>query len=73
METRVPLQPRPHLQMLVRRVVVQNQMQIQLDRRLPLQESEKLDELLVPMPRQAGADQVAFGHIQRCKQRDKLH
>ena len=60
MESLVPLEPRLDLGMLVRRVVVDDQVQVQFGRSFRIDFLEKLDPFLVPMPRHALADDPAF-------------
>lgn len=69
MKSRVPLQPRQHFRVLVRGVVVHNQMQVQLRRRLGVDLFQELDPLLMPVPRQAVGDDFPFGQFDRGEQR----
>ena len=52
-EPLVPLQPSPDLRMLMSRVVVHNQVEVQFGRRLGVDLLEELDELLMTVPRHA--------------------
>jgi hypothetical protein len=62
-------QPTLHLWMFVRGVVVDDQVQIEFGRRLGVDFLEKLQPLLMTMPRHALGDQAAFGQLDRSKQR----
>ena len=63
------LEPRFHFRMLVSRIVVNDQMQVETGGSLLVDQPEELDELLMAMPRHTCADQLAFRHVQRRKQR----
>lgn len=47
METLVPFEPRRDLRMFVRRVSVDDHMQIEIGRRFPIDQHQELDELLM--------------------------
>src|SRR6185312_16933923 len=64
MKPGVPFEPGPHLGMLVRRIVVDDQMQLSASRGLAVDLVEKADEFLTPMARHALADDLAFEHIE---------
>jgi len=68
MEARVPAYPARHPGMFVRPIVVHNEMQIEMGRRLGVNLLEEPDELLMAMPRQAIADYVPIKQVQRGKQ-----
>lgn len=53
MEARMARQPRPHFRMLVGRVVVDDQIQIELGGNRRVDVSQKAQELLMPVPRLA--------------------
>ncbi len=65
MNARVSLQPPLDFRVLVRRVVVDNQMQARFAWRLRVNQSQELDPLLVSVTRHARADQSPFRHCQR--------
>ena len=69
MKSRMPFQPRLHFRMLVRGVVIDDQMQVKLRHRFAINRLEKLDPLLVTMPLLALRNHGAIGHTQRGKQR----
>ena len=56
-------QPRFDLGVLMRRVVIQDQMQLSIWLRLPIDELEKLQPFLMPVSRLALADDLAVGYI----------
>jgi len=58
-------QPRLHLWVFVGRVVVNNHVDVEVLRSLPVDKPQKLDPLLVPVLRQAGCDQSPLGHFNR--------
>ena len=68
MEARMPLEPGLHAGMLVRPVVVHNQMQHALGQRLGVDLLQEPDELLMPMPRHAVADDRPIEQAQRREQ-----
>ena len=68
-ESLVPLNPEFDLRMLVRGIVVHDQMQVHSFRGVPVHLPEKLEKFLVPVAIKAGADYRAIQHIERCKQR----
>ena len=68
MEPLVPLQPGADLGMLVRRVVVDDQMQLHSGRGLAVDLVEEADEFLMPMARHALADDLALQHVERGEQ-----
>ena len=55
--------------MLVGAIIVDHQVQIQFFRKLSVQTPEKLDELLMPMPRVTLSNHLAFQNFQSGKQR----
>lgn len=69
MKPRMPLRPRQHVRVLVHRVIIEDQMQAQLRRRLCVDVLQKLDPFLVPMPRQAIRNDFAFGQFDGGEQR----
>src|SRR3954447_8974896 len=68
-EPRMPLEPGAHLWMLMRGVVVDDQMQFPRCRRLAVDLVQEADELLVPVARHALADDLPLEHVERGKQR----
>ena len=68
MEPLIVGQPEADVLVLVRRVVVQNDMHRQAFRDLLVDLGEELDELLVPVPRHAGSGDMAGQDIQCGKQ-----
>lgn len=64
----MPFQPRLDLRMLVRCVVVHDQVQVQLRRSFGVDLLEELDPLLVTVLGHAGSDQPAFRHFDRGEQ-----
>jgi hypothetical protein len=54
---------------LVRAVVVENEMDVKVRRRLLFELIEKLDELFTTMARQAVANDLAVEDVEGCKQR----
>ena len=61
MEPRVPFEPGPHLRMLVRRIVVDDQMQFLPGRGLTVDLVEETDEFLMPMAgRQPASDRSHY-------------
>ena len=68
-EARVLAEPFLYLGMLMCAVVVDNQVQIQLRRRLLVNQLQKLDPFLMPVPRHARSDQPALGHLQGREER----
>jgi len=69
-ESPMPLEPFENLRMFMRRIIVNDQMKLFVRRRLGVDQLQKLDPLLVPMPGYAGADHLAVeraqGREQRC-------
>jgi len=63
MKSRVLLQPLQHFGMLVRGVIVDDQMQVQVGRSTGVNLLEKLDPLLMPMPLHAISDDFPFGQF----------
>lgn len=63
-EARMPPYPSAHGWMLVRRIIVQDQMQIERGRRLHIDLLEEPDKLLVPMARHAVADDCSVKQTQ---------
>lgn len=59
----------PHLRMLVRRIVVCDQVNLLVLGSLPVNEPQKLDPLLMTMLRHAGPDHCPIQSIERCEQR----
>jgi hypothetical protein len=68
-EPGMALQPSLDLGVFVRVVVVHDQMQIEIRRRLLIDQLEELDPFLMTMSRHARADQLALGQFQGGKQR----
>ena len=71
MEPLVPLQPALNFRMLVRGVVVDDQMQIQFRRRFRVDLLQELDPFLMPMPRHALGDDLAFSQFDGGEQRGR--
>src|SRR5258708_16219487 len=69
MERRMPFEPGADLGMLMRRVVVDDQVQLPLGRSLPVDLVEEADELLMPMAAHALADDLALEHVECREQR----
>ena len=69
METRMPVCPGLKASRVVDSVVVRDQLQIQLRRRLEIDRVEEADKLLMSMPRHAVTDDPAVERDQRRKQR----
>ena len=67
-EPRMPAEPGFHPRVRVGPVIVHDQMQIELGRRLGVDCLEEPDEFLVPMPRHAVADDFPIEHAQGRKQ-----
>src|SRR5664280_2172175 len=68
METWMFDQPGPHVRMLVSGVVVADQVDLQTAGNVALDRAQEREELLVPMPGWALADDRAGQHIQRREQ-----
>lgn len=68
MDPRMLLEPRLHLRMLVRGVVVEDDVKIELPVRRLLHIVEEAQKLLMPMPGQALVDHLTAGHVQRGKE-----
>ena len=68
MEPGMSLEPRLHARVLVGRVVVHDDMQIEFGRGLDVDLPEESNELLVPMPRHAVANHLAVEHAEGRKQ-----
>ena len=64
MEPRMSFEPRPHLGVPVRRVIVDDQVQLPPGRGLAVDLVEEADECLMPMARDALADDLAFIHVE---------
>src|SRR5207244_1864863 len=65
----VVLEPKLHLGVFVRAVIIQNQMQLQFLGKLLIQSAQKFQEFLVAMPRKALANDFSLQNLQRRKQR----
>jgi hypothetical protein len=65
------LKPVLDVRMGMRAIVVKDQMQIQAARRLAVDPTQKLQELLVPVTRVTGPDHRPFQDIQRREQRGR--
>jgi hypothetical protein len=65
MQMKAPMmhQPTRHLGMLVRPVIVQDEMKIQLEWKLAIEPPQKVYEFLVPMARLAVPDDRSLEHI----------
>ena len=63
------LQPRFHMRLVVRAVVVHYQMQRLILGKLPIQAAEKFQPFLVTVPWVAFTDHLAVQHVERRKQR----
>ena len=61
-------QPTPHVFVSVGAVIVQNQVQRFILRKLPVKPPQKLQKLLMTMTRIALPDDPSFDHLQRGKQ-----
>src|SRR6202521_6208072 len=59
-EARLSFEPSPHLGMLVRGIVVDDEMEVPVRRGLAIDVVEKADELLMPMTGHALADHLAL-------------
>src|SRR3990170_22380 len=68
METGMTYQPRLDTRMLMRPVVVHDQMQAQPGWRLRINSLKEPDELLMPMTRHAIPDDLSVKHVQRREQ-----
>ena len=69
METGMSFEPRFHLGMFVRGVVVHDEVQVQSGGCLGIDLTQETQKLLVPMARQAGANDLAVERAQRREQR----
>ena len=69
MKSRMTLQPALHILMLVRAIVVDDQMQIVRIRGLLINEFHELDELLMTMAAHADPDHLPVQHAQGSEQR----
>ena len=67
-EPRVRLQPSLHVGMFVGGVIVQDHMHSKCFRYFTVDGAEKLEELLMPVPGQAGPDHLTGQHVQRGEQ-----
>lgn len=65
----MPLEPSLHFRMLVRRVVVHDQMQVDFRRCFPFNFLQSFQPLLVPMLRHTLGDDLSFGQFERGEQR----
>src|SRR5665213_524711 len=68
MESPMPLQPLLYVGMLMGRIVVHDQVQIQLGWRLLVDQFEKLDPLLMPVPLHACPNYLSLSDLQRGEQ-----
>ena len=68
MESGMAFKPRFDLGMLVGRVIVHDQMQVQLWRGLVINQFQKLDPLLMAVTIHAGPNDAPFGHLQSSEQ-----
>lgn len=59
-ETRMALEPSLHIRMLVRPVVIQDEMEQDLAWELPVEGTQEAEELLIPMPLIAAADDLSL-------------
>ena len=66
-ESLMTLDPLLNLGMLVRAIVVDNQVQVQAFRNVSVDLSEELEKLLMPVTVKARADDPAVEHIERGK------
>ena len=64
LHSRVFLEPYPNSRMLVRGVVVENDVDVELGRDGPLDLTEESQEFLMPMARHAFVEDLASGHVQ---------
>ena len=67
-ETRMAIQPGPHLGVFVTAVIVEDDVDDLAGRDLSLDCVQKADELLMPVPLHAAADDCAVEHAERGKQ-----
>src|SRR5437870_10919862 len=63
------LQPRSHVRLFVRAVVVHHQVQLDILGKLPVQAAQKLQPFLMAMPTVTFTDHLAVQHVQRRKER----
>jgi AraC-like DNA-binding protein/CheY-like chemotaxis protein len=71
MKPRMASKPSAHPRRLVRPVVVENQMNVEVRRRVRVDRVQKLQELLTAMPPVQFANHPAGGHIERGEQRGR--
>ena len=69
MEPRMPFEPSADLWMLMRRIIVHNEVQLPVGWSFSVDLIEKTDELLMPMAACALTDDLAVHHVKRGKQR----
>lgn len=69
MESRVFCKPRFHQRVLVRRVVIHDDMHVEFRRHAALDSVKKLQKLVVPVPRQALLNDMSRQRIKRGEQR----
>src|SRR5215472_5576148 len=67
----MPIQPGPHLGVFVAAVIVEDDVDDLAGRDLSLDRVQKADELLMPVPLHAAADDLAFEHVEGGKQRGR--
>ena len=67
-EARMGRQPGPHGRMFMRAVVVQNEVEVEARGERAVELAKKLQELLMPMPAVALADDLPGQHVQRGEQ-----
>ena len=68
---RMPGQPSPHLGVLVGGIVVEDDVDHLAGRHGALDAIEEADELLMPVPLHASADDRAVEHVERCERRGR--
>src|SRR3984893_3213636 len=68
MEAGMGFEPALYGWSLMRRIIVNDEMEIETGGGLPVDQSEKAQELAMSMARHAGPDNLAIQHVQRCEQ-----
>jgi hypothetical protein len=68
MEAGMGFEPALYGRSFMRRIIVNDEMEIETGGGLPVDQSEKAQELAMSMARHAGRDNLAIQHVQRCEQ-----